>query len=106
MCAFSRLIAGALLITPLFGATTTLFDPSNPATGPFPTDALTVADPLQKTGLRLNIPVPDCSTQYTSCQEGALLDQYDGFSVRARATVRFSAAVNTATLAAGVYFVA
>ncbi|HUA60526.1 MAG TPA: hypothetical protein VML19_17315, partial [Verrucomicrobiae bacterium] len=102
----SRLAACALFVWPLFGATTVLFDPSTPTTGPFPSDFLTVADPLQKTGVRINITPPSCASQYTACQEGALLDQYDGFSVRARAAVRFSAAVNTATLTAGVYFVA
>jgi pimeloyl-ACP methyl ester carboxylesterase len=103
----SRLLIYALLVLPLYGAgTVVLFDPSTPATGPFPSDFLTVADPLQKTGLRLNMPVPDCNSQYTACQEGGLLDQFDGFSVRARAQVHFSAPVNTATLINGVFFVA
>ncbi|HWC97327.1 MAG TPA: Ig-like domain-containing protein [Candidatus Sulfopaludibacter sp.] len=98
----------ALLFTPLLlGATTTvLFDPSTPSTGPFPTDALTVSDPQQKTGLRLNLPLPPCASQYTACEETGLLEQMDGFSVRARIAVRFSAAVNTATLRTGVFYVA
>lgn len=86
--------------------TTVLFDPATPERGPFPTDFLTVEDPQQKTGLRLNLPVPDCARQYTACQEAALLDQYDGFSPRARARVRFSGGVNPATLRDGVFFVA
>ena len=48
-------------------ATTVLFDPSTPATGPYPTDYLTVPDPFQKTQLRLNLPLPSCGSQYTSC---------------------------------------
>ena len=97
----------ALLVCPLFGAgTTVLFDPSTPSTGPFPTDYLTVADPQQKTGVRLNMTPPSCIAQYTACQETALLDQYDGFSIRAAAQVRFSAPVNTATLVNGIFFVA
>ncbi len=103
----SRLWVCALVVCPLYGAgTVVLFDPTTPATGPFPTDYLTVFDALQKTGLRVNMAVPNCNTEYTACQEGALLDQLDGFSVRARAQVHFSAAVNTATLANGVFFVA
>ncbi len=95
---FARLLLSA--------GTTVLFDPSTPATGPFPTDFLTVPDPQQKTGMRLNIPLPACASQYTSCQETGLLEQLDGFSVRARLTVRFSAAVNTATLRGGMFYVA
>jgi pimeloyl-ACP methyl ester carboxylesterase len=84
-------------------ATTVLFDPSSPATGPFPTDFLTTSDPVQKTGLRLNLPVPDCASHYTDCQQTALLDQADGFSLRARIQVRFSAPVNPATLRDGIF---
>jgi hypothetical protein len=83
-------------------ATTVLFDPLSPATGPFPSDALTTPDVLQRTGTRLNLPVPDCVTQYTQCQEMALLDQTDGFSLRPRIHVRFSGPVNTATLRDGI----
>ncbi|HTX37141.1 MAG TPA: Ig-like domain-containing protein [Bryobacteraceae bacterium] len=110
MLRLSRLLAGAvcaLAAVPLYAAgTMVVFDPSTPATGPFPTDFLTTFDVLQKTGMRINMPVPNCNTQYTACQEGALLDQLDGFSVRARAQVHFSGPVNTATLASGVFFVA
>ncbi len=102
-----RLLLLALAVRSLpASATTVLFDPSTPATGPFPNDFLTVADPAQKTGLRMNLPLPDCSAQYTACQETGLLEQVDGFSLRARATVRFSGPVDTTTLRDGIFFVA
>jgi pimeloyl-ACP methyl ester carboxylesterase len=93
-----------LFLIPVLGpaATTVLFDPATPATGPFPTDFLTIPDPVQRTGLRLNLPVPDCAVEYTACQENALLDQTDGFSLRARIQVRFSGPVNPATLKEGI----
>ena len=87
-------------------ATSVLFDPATPATGPFPTDFLTIRDSAQKTGLRLNLPLPPCGTQYTSCQETGLLEQMDGFSVRARGQAKFSAPVSAATLAGGMFYVA
>ena len=87
-------------------ATTVLFDPATPATGPFPTDYLTVSDPQQKTGMRLNLPLPDCGRQYTACQETGQFEQMDGYSLRARVTVRFSGPVNTATLRNGMFYVA
>jgi pimeloyl-ACP methyl ester carboxylesterase len=61
---------------------------------------------MQHTGVRLNLPLPPCATAYTSCQETGLLEQLDGFSVRARLNVSFSGPINTATAAAGIYFVA
>jgi hypothetical protein len=84
-------------------ATTVLYEPLSPETGPFPSDVLTTFDVLQRTGLRLNLPVPDCATRYTECQETAVLDQTDGFSLRPRIRVRFSGPVNTSTLRDGVY---
>ena len=95
------------LITPsLYAATTVLFDPSTPQTGPFPTDYLTIPDATQKTGLHLNLPLPSCVTQYTSCQETGLLEQFDGFSIRARAQVRFSAPIDPTTLKGAMFYVA
>lgn len=101
-----RFLASLLLSGSLYGGTTVLFDPSSQNVGPFPTDYLTTPDPLQRTNLRINLPVPDCATQFTSCQEGGLLDQLDGFSIRPRLAVHFSGPVNTATLASGVFYIA
>src|SRR5690349_20286237 len=100
-----HLVPIALVPGLALAATTVLFDPLSPTTGPFPSDALTTPDPLQRTGLRLNLPVPDCVTTYTECQEMALLDQTDGFSLRPRIRVRFSGPVNTATLRDGIFIV-
>lgn len=100
------LLFSLVLIPAAFSATTVLFAPADPATGPFPTDYLTLPDPLQKTGIRINLPLPDCTRQYTACQETGLLEQMDGFSIRARAAVRFSAAITPATLAGGLMYVA
>jgi hypothetical protein len=95
-----------LLLAPLVStaATTVLFSPASPATGPFPTDFLTRPDSAQRTGMRVNLPLPDCAAQATVCQEYTILNQTDGFSTRPRIAVRFSAPVNPATLRDGIYF--
>jgi pimeloyl-ACP methyl ester carboxylesterase len=89
------------LLLPLFAsaATTALYSP-------FPSDVWTVSDPLQKTGLRVNLPAPDCKTQVTACKETALLNQLDGFSLRARVAVQFSGPVDLASAANGIYLIA
>jgi pimeloyl-ACP methyl ester carboxylesterase len=56
--------------------------------------------------LRVNLPVPDCKVQVTACKEVALLNQLDGFSVRARLAVQFSAPVDLTTVASGIFLVA
>ncbi len=102
-----RIAIYIFLLRAAFGAgTVVLFDPSDPMTGPFPSDSLTVADPAQKTGLRLNLTPPDCPSAMTECQEIGLLRQFDGFNLRARLQVRFSGPVDTTTLRDGIFFVA
>lgn len=85
---------------------TVVFDPANPSMGPFPSDALTVADPAQKTGRRVNLPAPDCSSDRLGCIVQPALNQFDGFNLQPRIRVRFSAAVNPDTLRGGIFFVA
>ncbi|MEX2299548.1 MAG: hypothetical protein WD733_01355, partial [Bryobacterales bacterium] len=82
-----------------------LFDPASPATGPFPSDALAVPDAQQKTGLRINLPLPDCGAEPSACAELESLNQLDGFSLKPRASVRFSGAVDLHSVEKGVYFV-
>ncbi len=98
----------AALISPvLMGAGVVVqFDPSNPDVGPFPTDLLTVPDSAQKTGVRVNMPLPDCSTEVTACANLTLLNNFDGFDLNPRFRVRFSAPVDTATIRNGIFFVA
>ncbi len=91
----------------LFGAGVIVrFDPLSRAIGPFPTDALTVPDTTQRTGLRVNIPLPDCASQPNWCQEWSLINQLDGFNLQPRVRVRFSGPVDPNTLRQGIYFVA
>jgi uncharacterized protein (TIGR03437 family) len=91
--------------SPLPGAATVRFDPSSPATGPFPTDFLTVADAAQATGLRVNLPLPDCAVEPSTCQEIRLLNELDGFNLQPRVSIQFSGAVEPATLQDGILFV-
>lgn len=93
-----RLISLGLLPFLVSAATTALY-------GPFPSDAWTVSDTTQKTGVRVNLPLPDCKVQATACKETALLNQLDGFNVWPRVAVQFSAPVDLATIANGIFVV-
>ncbi len=60
----------------------------------FPTDTLTVPDAAQVTGLRVNLPLPDCNAQPSTCAEITALNQLDGFSVNPRIAIRFSGPID------------
>jgi hypothetical protein len=79
------------------------FDPARPEIGPFPTDWLTLPDDAQKSGLRVNLPLPDCELSPSDCSEISLINQLDGFNVQARITVAFDGGIDTSTLRAGVF---
>lgn len=87
--------------SPLWCANTSvLFQPTFPAVGPFPTDALTAADQTQQTGLRINLPAPSgCSalSTRTDCINTSLENQLDGFNLNPRITVCFSGPVDIGT---------
>jgi dienelactone hydrolase len=85
---------------------TVRFDPSAPEVGPFPSDALTVPDAAQKTGKRIQMPLPDCLAQPSTCQELRLLNQLDGFNVTPRLAVRFSAPIQPDSIRTGIALVA
>lgn len=65
---------------------------------PFPSDRLTVADPTQRTGLRVALPLPDCATERSACEDVRLLDELDGFDLDPRLAVAFSGPIDPASV--------
>lgn len=102
-----RLIPATILMAGMLSAqgTRVVFDAGAAAPFPFPADTLTVADPQQKTGLRMNLPLPDCAAEPGTCQEVGLVNELDGFSINPRIQVRFSAPIDDTTLRDGIFFV-
>ncbi len=93
----------ALFHSVLHAGTTVLFQPSLPAVGPFPTNALTVAAPSEKTGIQVAMPTSSCANPtLSSCINAQLLNQLDGFSVNSQIVVCFSGPVQVGTLQAAM----
>ncbi|MEO7651222.1 MAG: hypothetical protein ABIZ80_12195, partial [Bryobacteraceae bacterium] len=64
-----------------------------------------MANPSQKTGRQVNLPLPNnCGVQPTlsACSDTFLLNQLDGFSVNPRITVCFDGPVDSGTLRTGI----
>ena len=60
-----------------------------PAVTLFPSNTLTVRDPLQLTGRRVALPLPDCATAPTDCNTVKQLNQLDGFDIDPRISLTF-----------------
>ncbi|CAN5591622.1 hypothetical protein BH18ACT1_BH18ACT1_09030 [soil metagenome] len=69
-----------------------------------PSDDDTVADDAQRTGRRVDLPLPDCSARPSDCNEIRLLNQLDGFDLDPRISLGFSGNVDLAQVTdASVY---
>lgn len=71
-----------------------LFDLATVDGAPFPSDALTVADASQLTGLRVNLPKPDCTRHPSDCEDIAVLNMLDGFNMQPRLSIPFSGPID------------
>ncbi|HEY2791687.1 MAG TPA: Ig-like domain-containing protein [Micromonosporaceae bacterium] len=66
----------------------------------FPSNAQTVRDPLQITGRRVALPLPNCTTNPTDCNTDRQLNKLDGFDIDPRISLTFAHAVDAARVAA------
>jgi Bacterial Ig-like domain len=71
---------------------------------PFPSNLYTVPDAAQATGLRVNLPTPDCTTNPSDCADVAVLNELDGFNIQPRISVPFSAPIDTSTVSSSTIF--
>ena len=81
-----------------------LFDLSQPSGSPFPSDRFTVRDPGHNTGLRLDLPKPDCGLQPSECEDIDLLNELDGFNIRPTLSIPFSGAIDVNTVSSQTVF--
>jgi hypothetical protein len=65
---------------------------------PFPSNLLTTPDSTQITGLRVNLPKPDCSVRRSDCADVDVLNTLDGFNIQPRISIPFSGAIDPSTV--------
>ncbi len=69
-----------------------------PSDGPFPSDRFTVEDPAQNTCERVNMPLPDCAAESSTCIELGWVNQLDGFNTRPRIAIPFNGDIDLKTV--------
>ena len=80
------------------------FDLSSPTGGPFPSDLFTVDDPSHLTGLRVNLPKPDCAARPSDCADIDVINTLDGFNLQPRLRIPFTGAIDPATATSASIF--
>lgn len=81
-----------------------LFNLDSPDTGPFPSDRFTIADPSQNTGLRVRLPLPDCGTRPSDCQDLEIINTLDGFNLQPRLSIPFDGPIDVNTVTSQTVF--
>jgi len=74
------------------------FDLSSPSGAPFPTDRYTVADTTQLTGLRVDLPKPNCAVRPSDCEDIDVLNTLDGFNLQPRVSIPFTGEIDLASV--------
>ena len=75
-----------------------MFQLSDRAASPFPSDIFTVVDAAQATGRRVNLPYPDCAARPSDCDDIRYLNTLDGFSLSTRISIPFDGAIDPTTV--------
>ena len=105
-----RLILLALVSSVLVPATAhaagvaPVFDLTSPSGAPFPSDRYTVADTTQLTGVRVDLPKPNCTVQPSDCADIDVLNTLDGFNIQPRLSIPFTGAIDVASVSSSNVF--
>jgi hypothetical protein len=80
------------------------FDLDDRRGSPFPSDRFTVVDTTQNTGLRVNLPTPDCTARPNDCQNLDVINTLDGFNVQPRLSIPFDGPIDVSTVTSDTVF--
>jgi hypothetical protein len=95
---------GALAPAALANGTEPRFDLGDPAGGPFPSNRFTVPDESQITGLRVELPKPDCNDHPSDCDDFDVLNTLDGFNLQPRLSIPFTGPIDLDTVSSQTVF--
>jgi hypothetical protein len=70
----------------------------------FPSNLYTQRDHTQLTGLRVDLPQPNCTTNPSDCADVAVLDTLDGFNIQPRISIPFSGPIDVSTVSSKTVF--
>src|SRR5205809_1246798 len=104
---FFALAVGFLVLLPALAsaaAVDALFDLSATVRGPFPCDRFTVFDHDKNTGLRVNLPKPDCGVRPSDCDDIKVINTLDGFNLQPRLSIPFSGPIDVSSGSSGTVF--
>ncbi|HXH89017.1 MAG TPA: hypothetical protein VNI55_10495, partial [Gaiellaceae bacterium] len=82
----------------------TTYDLASPSGSLFPSDRFTTTDPSQLTGLRVDLPKPNCAVRPSDCADIDVLNTLDGFNLQPRISIPFTGVVDVASVSSANVF--
>lgn len=80
------------------------FSMDSPSTGPFPSNLFAVPDPSHNTGLRVNLPKPDCAVRVSDCRNIDVINTLDGFNLQTRLSIPFTGPIDVNSVTSDTVF--
>ncbi len=80
------------------------FHVQKPQATPFPSDLFSIEDLDQNTGLRVNLPFPNCSKRVSDCELIELINTLDGFNLQPRLSIPFTGPIDVETVTGETVF--
>jgi dienelactone hydrolase len=80
------------------------FDLDDRRGAPFPSDRFTTEDRSQNTGLRVDLPKPDCTVRPNDCSNLDVISTLDGFNVQPRLSIPFDGAIDVRSVTSRTVF--
>jgi hypothetical protein len=99
-----RIVIGATLLAALAFVFPVSALAATTAGQPFPSNLYTIPDAAQVTGLRVDLPKPDCATHPSECADVDVLDTLDGFNIQPRISIPFSGPIDPGTVSSSTIF--
>ena len=93
-CALAVLSLALLWPSAAMASVQALFNPNVVEQAPFPSDRFTVPNPANITRLQVNLPLPDCTTHPSDCNDLKVINTLDGFNVNPRVSIPFSGPID------------
>jgi hypothetical protein len=93
-CAHVLLWLVAAVLPHASSAVTVTFDLRTPSASPFPSNRFAAPEKQNLTGLRINLPKPDCGKFASDCNDVEVLNTLDGFNVQPRLRIPFNGPID------------
>src|SRR6266850_7673055 len=81
------------------------FELASVSGAPFPSDLYTVADASNRTGRRVNLPLPNCTTNPSDCDDLGVINTLDGFNLLPRISIPFDGDIDPESVSSKSIFI-